>query len=478
MPQIELNAESSHPKQTGHARGNRQFRSLDSSFESPSAFLELIHGHCEAKGKVAWARGRGDGFKNFSPAPFDEVAKAFSELKGEEDIYLCLHRFWGRKRQVDAVGQLQAFHVDIDYYKAPSKRHRSLPPKLAALEVLRQLEDQAIPAPSFMLLSGKGLLAVWMIKPVPARRNPHETGAIRRWRQIQDKLHLALKPLGADTTQKHCAAICRVPGTVNSKYGKPAEVVWIHSNGIEKRTLDDIAAELLPSRKPTAPRKAERATSSRPTSGRSYRNLHYERLLELRRWALNRTEIEDGHRDSFLFCAACSLAWLVAPVQLENAIVAFAQDTGLIDIDGWSRYRVLQVTRSVVARAHEDASGAAGIGSDGQGRYQLRSETILERLPITAEEARALQLVHLNPDPQQKANHRRKQDRERQQRRRRGKGQTSRADYEANSVTQQKPWAAAGMARSTWYKKGLHRTSTVEGERSIAGPEHKARKAS
>lgn len=452
-------AGSDRPAKPSSSKSHSKTRDLAPFFDSPRAFLELIHGHGEARGEIAWAQGRDETFKNRSPAPFGKVAEAFNDLKGKADVYLCLHRFWGWRRRVDHVGQLQAFHVDIDHYKAPTKRYRSLSPALAARAVLQCLDDQAIPAPSFILFSGKGLLAVWMIKPVPAGKK-HKAGAIQRWNKIQVRLHQALHPLGADASQKHAAAVCRVPGTINSKYNTATRLLWIHPNGIEDRTLDDMAAELLPPRKSKKRSSSRQGTTSPPGSGRNHRNLHNERLHELRKWAMSQTEIEDGCRDWYLFCAACSLAWRVNPRQLENAILAFARDTGLLDISGWTRHRVLEVTGTVIRRAHEGASGSAP--EWGQGRYLLTSRAILDQLPITAADARALGLIHLNPCPIQKARHRKTADRERQQRRRRASGQKSRDDYEADSRSRQKPWEALGIARSTWYRKGMHKTPAPE----------------
>ncbi|WP_026988486.1 hypothetical protein [Fodinicurvata fenggangensis] len=446
--------------------------SLRECFNSPADFLRLIHGHEDAKGKVAWARKYPDSFENHNPRAFREVEVAFSALNGESDIYLCLHRYCGRKRQERLVSQLQAFHVDIDYYK----KRPHLEPETAAQAVLQKLQDKNLPAPSFIMFSGKGLLAVWMINPVPARAVKHKEGAIKRWRQVQDTLHKALYPLGADYSQKHAAAVCRVPGTKNRKRRRNVRLLWCHPNGIEDRSLDDIANDVLPPRRSRKPRKSKTVKNGTLKSDRTHRNLHSERLQELKRWAVSYVEIPDGMRDHFLFCAACSLAWLVEPSRLENSIVSFATESGLLDIRGWTRNRVKQVTQSVVKRAYNEATDGTNNPAEGQGRYKLSKAWILQGLGITSAEAQSLGLVHLNPDPEQCERHRREVNRQRQERHRRKRGQRSRADYEENSASRQKPWEAHGMSRSAWYKKGLHKRPVEAEETAISTIEEQNRK--
>jgi hypothetical protein len=48
----------------------------------------------------------------------------------------------------------------------------------------------------------------------------------------------------------------------------------------------------------------------------------------------------------------------------------------------------------------------------------------------------------------------RKADRLRRQQRRRTTGARPRAEYEANSLSRSKPWAALGMSRAAWYRAG------------------------
>ena len=59
---------------------------------------------------------------------------------------------------------------------------------------------------------------------------------------------------------------------------------------------------------------------------------------------------------------------------------------------------------------------------------------------------------------------------ERSERNRRAAGAVPRATYEANGLTQMRPWAAFGVSRSTWYRHGRPMASghviTVNGARS------------
>ncbi|MGM0561137.1 MAG: hypothetical protein ACQETX_08745, partial [Pseudomonadota bacterium] len=145
------------------------------------------------------------------------------------------------------------------------------------------------------------------------------------------------------------------------------------------------------------------------------------------------------------------------PDQLESAIHSFAERCGLLEIKSWTRERVQQVTLSVVERAKEASSNPDIERQEGCGRYKLRRDTILTRLPISGGDARCLGLVQLNPDPLQREDRKRDKNRKRKRLERRRKGQQPRDKYLASSTTVAQPWLQIGMSRSGWYRKGKNK---------------------
>lgn len=430
-------------------------------FENPRSFLELVHRGGAGWGNIGWARRLNGQFEHHQPRPFAEVAVAMEQLAGADDVYLTLNRFRRRYRSAESVGQLAALHLDIDWYKL-------LPPATlgqhAAQLVLAELNEAGVPPPSFILGTGRGSLAVWLIEPVPAKiKGQKACGPIRRWRAMQDRLCAALAPLGSDSSQLHPAALCRVPGTKNGKNGAPVKLLWKPAGSIYFYNFEELAAEILPPRpaKPF-PRLRSKGTAGRrqPPSNRGPAQLHRERLAELMRWAHSYTQIPDGARDYFIFCAAVSLSWTVDPEILQPSIIGFAREAGLLDIPGWSPERVRQVTGTVVRRTLSKAQGHGGT------RYKLRGERIVELLGITAAQAKDLDFAQLDPNSERKKQRSLEAVRQRQEEHRRRQGSVPREEYLESSFTRSRPWEALKISRSTWYKRGLHRQSHTLTERA------------
>lgn len=216
----------------------------NSFFQSPRRFLDLVHS--TGWGNIGWARRINGKFEHHQPRPFAEVAAAMDDLVDANDVYVTLNRFWSRYRCEEAVGQLAALHVDVDWYKV-------LPPATqgqhAAHLILAELDEAGIVPPSFILGTGRGSLAVWLMEPVPARiKGQKGEGPIRRWRAMQDRLCAALASLGSDRSQRHAAAICRVPGTRNAKNGARVELLWEAPGAAHRYMFEELAGEILPPR--------------------------------------------------------------------------------------------------------------------------------------------------------------------------------------------------------------------------------------
>jgi hypothetical protein len=85
-----------------------------------------------------------------------------------------------------------------------------------------------------------------------------------------------------------------------------------------------------------------------------------------------------------------------------------------------------------------------------------RSKTLGEMVKLTDAERTALSITTIAPIDVTTAElkkRRKEKSRERQAARRRAAGAIPRKKYEAGSISHAQPWIAAGMSRSTWYRK-------------------------
>jgi hypothetical protein len=105
-----------------------------------------------------------------------------------------------------------------------------------------------------------------------------------------------------------------------------------------------------------------------------------------------------------------------------------------------SKQEIAAITTKVIAkpiRWRADKLGARLRLTEAE-RHRLRITTI-GAIDLTKDERKA---------------RRRHRARHRDELRRRRKGAKTRADYEANSISRNKPWERLGMSRAKWYRAG------------------------
>jgi hypothetical protein len=84
------------------------------------------------------------------------------------------------------------------------------------------------------------------------------------------------------------------------------------------------------------------------------------------------------------------------------------------------------------------------------------ADALAKRMGLMAAERSALRISTIGAIDQTKPERiaaRKERARKRAQERRRAQGAKPRYEYEANSLSRQKPWLAAGVSRSTWYRR-------------------------
>lgn len=122
------------------------------------------------------------------------------------------------------------------------------------------------------------------------------------------------------------------------------------------------------------------------------------------------------------------------------------------DLDGWCRVFASWVTCADLLPIEKDAAGR---------RRMMRADGVAGLLHVTMAERTALGFRTIGACDMSKAGRKklakatkRERDRKRDEAKRRAAGARDRASYVAQSLSTLKPWAAAGMSRRTWYRKG------------------------
>lgn len=228
--------------------------------------------------------------------PAFELAKASCH---ENNLYFALNpmKFIDKKirRDKQHVSRLKFLYVDLDIYKSEWKEYTQT-------QILMQLEDDyfdtKIPAPSYVVNSGRGMYLLWRID--------EHINAQPRWEKVQSFLHNQLIEFGADrAVVTDTARVLRIPGSINSKSG--SEVFFMESYN-KKYTLYEIMQEYM--QNDIASRKY---TVKQKSSNRQYKagnkvvfmntpySLYNARISDLEHLLIKYRDKEGGMRENILF---------------------------------------------------------------------------------------------------------------------------------------------------------------------------------
>lgn len=362
-----------------------------------------------------------------------EAAHVAADLiaRGEaHDLYFSQNSFRGWRR-IAQLSTLGACYVDLDYRKRAI--HAGKPPEFVAMGVLALLDDEGIPAPSFIMATGRGLCAVWLTELL--RR-----AALPRWQAVQNRIATVLTPFGPDKAALDAARVFRVAGSVNTRVADDAaarvHMVWCQGDPASpfRHVFSDLADEILPYTRAElhsilaerAKRKASGKACSAPAMTLTAQTWAEAMLTDLQRLREHRYPegaISEGERDKWLFCAAVAMSWLAPPSVLERELSALAHEAA-----GWKGRETRSRMSSALARAKAVAEGARinWNGTERDPRYRMRASTVVDWLEIGPSEQRAAGLRLLVD-----ADRRRELNTERTRKSRRRRGATSHAEKRA-----------------------------------------------
>jgi transcriptional regulator with XRE-family HTH domain len=261
----------------------------------------------------------------YQMAQLEAVVQA---MQRQPDAYLSQASFVTTSRRETFLHEIRSVFVDLDCYTL------GLEPDDAFLaKVIDQADLVGIPAPSYVVRSGRGLYAKWLFsQPVGASYLP-------RWKALQASILSVYRKLGADLKVRDSSRVLRIIGSTNSK-SAGSEVEAIYNSGeifdfealctqvgsvdlggfglanerVLERTLSRIKRAVHEGTEVSAEAAIEHLTfyaqSREPIllARHTAQGLNWRRFLDMRDLAQQRGGIPEGSRDMFHFWMMSFLA--------------------------------------------------------------------------------------------------------------------------------------------------------------------------
>ena len=305
------------PRRTDPLQASRVFDVSTPILELPPAsHVAVLHGRGTA-GTVQVATVNA-GWSECA-VPVAALPKFLASLPLGVNVYLSQARFKGWRR-TQLLSSVNAIWLDIDHYK---HGHRwSDAQALTALLRACDEGDPAVPAPSYVIASGRGLAAVWLVE-VLAR------GALPRWQALASRLIERFSALGIDAgASRDVARVLRVAGTMNTT-PVPARLVrcvYPEVGEPDVYRFDELCALLLPYARPKRRKTGEE--QPQPVRAKRHRRPSAARLVRLggresRLWADRLADLDrllelrwfgalpPGDRDYWMLLAGAALSWMI-----------------------------------------------------------------------------------------------------------------------------------------------------------------------
>jgi len=341
-------------------------------------------------------------------------------------------------------------YVDLDTYNAPHLKGKSKEEIAATLRIFCDYED--VPEPTLIVYSGRGVYLKWCFAdPIPR-------AAAGRLVALHRALVERFSEFGADPKSVDVSRILRVCGTVNSKSGERAQLLWINESCGEPVTyeFDDLCNEVLPytleqirefrdeSRNVShfKAEKAKREFQQKP-SAFNREVWHWGVLEDIRAIVESRWDgtVPLGYIDIVGHLGACQLARVIPAGQLWHELVAWA---GIVLPDFYTYGDLQRHSSTLLSRARQAAAGHT-VEWHGRRRtpiYTYRKDSLIQMLEITDDEMANLGFLISDSEKVRRRKEKRRAD-----------GVQERSEWLQNSLMVQKPWEADGVSRRTWYRR-------------------------
>lgn len=346
----------------------------------------------------------------YQMAQLEAVVQA---MQRQPDAYLSQASFVTRSRRETFLHEIRSVFVDLDCYNLGLE-----PDEHFLAKVIEQAELVGIPAPSYVVRSGRGMYAKWLFShPVSASHLPS-------WKALQASILGVYRRLGADLKVRDSSRVLRIIGSTNSK--SPDSTVEAIYNSGELFDFDALCAQVAKvdlSRFGLADEAAIERTLARIKKAvhegvevsaeaaiehltfyaqtrepillarHTAQGLNWRRFLDMRDLAQKRGGIHKGSRDMFMFWMMSFLAHSEI-VTVENFFDEAKELSRAMSSDGFDPIS----DGSLRTLAHKVAQRRAGLKVEFRGAkfdpvYTPSNEYLIDVLDITDEEMRSLRTI-------------------------------------------------------------------------------------
>jgi hypothetical protein len=402
---------------------------------------------------------QGDGRMLHGCYPVEHLPYWLKSIDRRRDSYVSQAQFSRAQRRIAALWSIGLLWADLGDDGELGRYGDAW----AVTRSLQAIDEAGIPAPSLIIASGRGYHAKWLFE----RSVPWQ--ALDRWSVVERTIVESLQgPLGADLKATDAARVLRVVGTINSRTGTFARLVWSNDvGGVPLRYgFDAFAAEVLPRlRASHHERRGEVLVGTEGARGEARGASHYtvgslwwgryrdiRRLCALRGWSAPYGGVPEGYRDQVLFLGSVALSWLALPATWWGEVQSLAAElTPSLRKSEWQTY---------VGTAHRRLLASVGDGKQEQ-RYRYSTARIVSDLGISREEMASLEML-VTPE----IAHARKleKDQKRIQELRRASGVVERGKYLATAAEraqEARRLAAEGLSQAAIAERLRVNQSTV-----------------
>lgn len=315
-------------------------------------------------------------FRQYHYKP-EELASSLSEWMGE-DVYYSQNSFFKPQRRIDNIRQLRSLYVDLDVYNL------GLSPEWVLAKLEYEFFGQVIPEPNMVIFSGRGLVLIWNIEPIPYMAMP-------LWRAVENYLTEQLKDVGADSKATDPARIFRLAGTVNSKNKAVVRAEYRHTYRYD---IHDLQFDYLPELSPKKLAAKKKGRKTKIVRMFNTYTLHLSRARDIAKLVELRQGDVEGYRETICFLYRYFICCFTDDPDraLDDTL-----DLNSEFIHPLPRREVINATKCA-QKAWEAKSNAKAnelakaMGYPGAG-YNLKSSKIIEWLDISPEEQKEMSSI-------------------------------------------------------------------------------------
>ncbi len=326
-------------------------------------------------------------FKPESDKIYEVVkAKDFidTKLSSDEDVYITINGFCGRRRKTGKCRQINALFFDLDFHDEEYTKEVGWGVEHTYLSLKDAIESNRLKKPNLIINTGRGLHLYYIFKnSIPYRltdNSVNEKGLKIRdsiIKSISDDIQAVLTGanciLGLDSKVSDIARLARIPGTINSNTKTVTKII---DYDMDYYTFEELLKPKTQKKK-SAPKKKTKNIEF----GQA---LHISRLASLEKLQESRNFDCTGYRENMCF------AYYNAAVQVYDRETAYNMLKAFRD-----KFNDVRAVPDCQLKALANCIDRNKC-SDYESFYKLRNDWFVQKLEITPDEIAELGMFQLS----------------------------------------------------------------------------------